>query len=210
MRSTLLLKILLATLLLPACVTINVYFPAAAAEQAADKIIGEVWGTDAEKGTPGKSTRDTQPPPQSSLEGAADMVRFAAARGLDVLIPPAAAAAEPDLNIATPAIRQLTQSMEARHTQLKQYYDSGALGLTSTGLIELRDLNTVPLPERTAVRKLVGEDNADRNNLYREIAVANGHPEWEADIRGTFAQRWVQRAASGWYFNDGSGWKQKP
>lgn len=29
--------------LLAACVTINIYFPAAAAEQAADKIIDEVW-----------------------------------------------------------------------------------------------------------------------------------------------------------------------
>lgn len=30
-------------LTLPACVTINIYFPAAAAEKAADKIIDEVW-----------------------------------------------------------------------------------------------------------------------------------------------------------------------
>jgi hypothetical protein len=29
--------------LLAACVTINIYFPAAAAEKAADKIIDEVW-----------------------------------------------------------------------------------------------------------------------------------------------------------------------
>lgn len=29
--------------LIPACVTINIYFPAAAAEKAADKIIDEVW-----------------------------------------------------------------------------------------------------------------------------------------------------------------------
>ena len=29
--------------ILPACVTINIYFPAAAAEKAADKIIDEVW-----------------------------------------------------------------------------------------------------------------------------------------------------------------------
>jgi hypothetical protein len=34
---------LLAVLALPACVTINIYFPAAAAEKAADKIIDEVW-----------------------------------------------------------------------------------------------------------------------------------------------------------------------
>ena len=29
--------------ILSACVTINIYFPAAAAEKAADKIIDEVW-----------------------------------------------------------------------------------------------------------------------------------------------------------------------
>ena len=32
-----------AALVLSACVTINIYFPAAAAEKAADKIIDEVW-----------------------------------------------------------------------------------------------------------------------------------------------------------------------
>jgi hypothetical protein len=35
--------LLLAALPLAACVTINIYFPAAAAEKAADKIIDEVW-----------------------------------------------------------------------------------------------------------------------------------------------------------------------
>lgn len=34
---------LVAVVALPACVTINIYFPAAAAEKAADKIIDEVW-----------------------------------------------------------------------------------------------------------------------------------------------------------------------
>lgn len=32
-----------AAVILSACVTINIYFPAAAAEKAADKIIDEVW-----------------------------------------------------------------------------------------------------------------------------------------------------------------------
>ena len=49
---------------LSACVTINIYFPAAAAEKAADKIIEEVWQLkDAEtqpKATP-KSTPETKP-----------------------------------------------------------------------------------------------------------------------------------------------------
>ena len=38
-----------------ACVTINVYFPAAAAEKAADKIIDEVWQLQ-------KQGASTQPP----------------------------------------------------------------------------------------------------------------------------------------------------
>jgi len=127
---------------------------------------------------------------------------------LDFIVAPAYAQA--DLNISTPAIRQLTQSMEARHAQLKQYYDSGAIGLTRDGLIEVRDQNAIPLAERNRVRKLVAEENADRANLYREIAVANQHPEWEADIRATFAERWISKAAAGWYYQDANGnWKQK-
>ncbi len=39
------LWIAFAGLALSACVTINIYFPAAAAEKAADKIIEEVWQT---------------------------------------------------------------------------------------------------------------------------------------------------------------------
>ncbi len=38
-----LLAALVASASFSACVTINVYFPAAAAEKAADKIIDEVW-----------------------------------------------------------------------------------------------------------------------------------------------------------------------
>ena len=100
--------------------------------------------------------------------------------------------------------------MEGRHAQLRKYYDSGAVGLTRDGLVEVRDQNLVPLPERTSFRKLVADENADRANLYREIAAANGHPEWETDIRTTFAERWVSKASAGWYYQDAGGaWKQK-
>ena len=106
--------------------------------------------------------------------GAQDVLLAAAASVLDFIVAPAHAQA--NLNIETPAMRQLTQSMEARHAQLKKYYDAGAIGLTRDGLVQVRDQNLVPLPERNAVRKLVAEENADRTNLYREIATANGHP----------------------------------
>jgi uncharacterized protein YdbL (DUF1318 family) len=193
-----------ALCLLSACVTINVYFPAAAAEKAADKIIEDVWGA---SGKPEAKKSDKQ---TSTAEDDPDSPILLAAAGsvLDFLIPPANAQA--DLNISTPAVRQLTQSMEARHAQLKKLYDSGAVGLTRDGLVEIRDQNLIPLPERNAARKLVADENADRSSLYREIATGNGHPEWETDIRGTFAQRWAEKASSGWWYQDAGGaWKQK-
>jgi uncharacterized protein YdbL (DUF1318 family) len=195
------LKLAACCAALSACVTINVYFPAAAAEKAADKIIEDVWG----EGQPGAGQDDRR----SAVDQDAVPVLLAAVGAvLDVLVAPAHAQA--DLNVATPAIRQVTQSMEARHARLKQYYDTGAVGLTRDGLVEVRDQNLVPLPERNAVRKLVADENADRANLYREIANANGHPEWEADIRSTFAQRWVSKASSGWYYQNRDGqWQRK-
>lgn len=190
-------------MVLAACVTINVYFPAAAAEKAADKIIDDIWG---EGGKPAAQPDDKR----SSLpQQSTDMLLAAVGSALNFIIAPAQAQAA-DLNVSTPAIRQLTQSMEARHAQLKKYYDAGAIGLTRDGLVEVRDQNLVPLPERNAVRKLVADENADRANLYREIATANGHPEWETDIRTTFAERWASKASPGWYYQDRSGaWKQK-
>lgn len=41
--------LVISAIFLSACVTINIYFPAAAAEKAADKIIEEVWQLDQEK-----------------------------------------------------------------------------------------------------------------------------------------------------------------
>jgi uncharacterized protein len=196
------LKLTALCLLLSACVTINVYFPAAAAEKAADQIIEDVWGNDAAKAG-GNKRSELRP------DTGVQRVLLAAANGvLNFIVPTANAQA--DLNIATPVVKQLTQSMEARHPQLKKYYDSGAIGLTRDGLVEVRDQNAIPLPERNAARKLVADENADRANLYREIASANGHPEWETDIRKTFAERWIERASASWYVQDAGGqWKQK-
>jgi uncharacterized protein YdbL (DUF1318 family) len=55
----------------------------------------------------------------------------------------------------------------------------------------------------------VAAENADRAALYREIARANGHPEWEAEVRKTFAQRWIERAQPGWWVQRGGAWVQK-
>lgn len=51
------LWIAMVALALSACVTINIYFPAAAAEKAADKIIEEVWQTQKSDQSAGKEQK---------------------------------------------------------------------------------------------------------------------------------------------------------
>ena len=212
------LNVALASLAFAACVTINVYFPAAAAEKAADQIIDTVTSGGSATGAPGSTVPKTAPaaPPVSSLRGGATadelpVLLVAAGRVLELLVPAAHAQAEANLDVSSPGVRAVTASMQARWGELEKYFASGAVGMTTSGLIELRDQGLVPIAERATAKRLVSEDNNDRNTLYAEIAKANGHPEWEADIRRIFAQRWVQRAAQpGWYYQDASGtWKQK-
>jgi uncharacterized protein YdbL (DUF1318 family) len=207
MRRVLPLKIALASLLIAACVTINVYFPAAAADRAADQVINDITG--------GGSTGNTTPP-QSRFAPERDpdhgLLLLAFGSLLDAAIPAAHAQdADAALNVSSPAVTRIKSSMAARFGQLEKFFASGAIGLTKDGMVDVRDLNAVALPDRATVKRLVAEDNADRAQLYTEIAKASNHPEWENDIKKSFARRWVATGAKpGWYYQgeDGS-WKQK-
>ncbi|MES0873921.1 YdbL family protein [Sinimarinibacterium thermocellulolyticum] len=180
-----------------ACVTINVYFPAAAAEKAADRIIDDVWG---ERASPAPSGET------SSLRGA--LMRSTV--GVLEWLVPAAEAAEPNLDIGSPEITRLKTQMERRFADLKPLLDKGLVGLGNDGFVAVRDPAAVPLAERNQVRSIVANENADRAALYREIAVANGQPQWETQIREVFAARWIAKAQSGWWVQDASGaWTQK-
>ncbi|OYY02779.1 MAG: hypothetical protein B7Y72_07780 [Mehylophilales bacterium 35-46-6] len=83
------------------------------------------------------------------------------------------------------------------------------MGLTKDGFIAIKDANAVPLAQRGALTSLVKDENADRANLYKEIAQANGHPEWQAEIQSTFAGRWIDKAQAGWWVQGAGGWVKK-
>jgi uncharacterized protein YdbL (DUF1318 family) len=197
--------IALMVLWLTACVTINVYFPAAAAEKAADQIIDKVWGDEASKSSLPKKPVDTQKPPNSSQGFSLPRVMALQNWGI-----PVAQAAGANLDISTPEVEALQSSLAKRFKQLNTYYSNGAVGLTSDGMVKLRDANLVPLNARAQVNKLIQGENSDRQNLYQEIASANGHPEWAGDIQRTFAKRWIDHAQKGWWYQAAGGdWKQK-
>jgi hypothetical protein len=135
----------------------------------------------------------------------------ATARTLDLLIPAAYAQAQPNLDISTPQIRAIVASLHQRFPRLKPYLASGVIGFTSGGTLAVRDQSSVPLGERVLLAQLVAQQNRDLSLLYGQIAEANGHPEWAAQIRRVFAERWAAHAAkNSWYYRDASGnWSRK-
>lgn len=188
-----------------ACVTINVYFPEAAAEQAADRIIDKVRGESTNAGDPGNTGARLQSP-----DAVADPLAVVAARHfLNLLVADAHAQGNVDFDKPSARKTALENSLANRFPQLKPFFDSGAIGVNETGVIEIRDRNLVPLKDRNSLLQLVNAQNNDWDALYKEIASLNGQPDWEDSIRRTFAGRWVAKADAGWWYREGGSWKQK-
>ncbi len=192
---------MVAAVALTACVTINVYFPAAEAKEAAKVFVEKV-------------INDAVEAPKPEAGGGGGMALVAPRRGFDPLmligIAPAYAQSQPDFNIQTPAITAIQSRMEQRFdSALRPHFDSGALGFSEDGLVVVRDAAALALKDRVPVNSAVADENRDRKAVYREIAVANNHPEWEGQIRSVFAKQWVDSAKSGWWYQRGGAWKQK-
>ena len=186
--------VVLALFVVGACVTINVYFPAAAAEKAAGEFIDKVIGPE-----------DASAPPDER-KGASNTIDLRR-----LFSPVATATAQANLEIESPAVKTIQARMAERfRSTLEPAFASGALGFTKDGLVAVRDASALPLAQRSSIQQAVADENRDRAAVYREIAVANGHPDWEADIRNTFAQQWIDKARAGWWYQDASGaWQQK-
>lgn len=191
--------------LLTACVTINVYFPAAEAKEAAKEFVEKVIGDEVSPPAPAPPT----PGGSASLRSPVDALARIDWLSL-VGIGAAHAQGQPDITIKTPAIQAIQARMAARFdAQLRAGFDAGALGFASDGTIVVRDASKLELKDRVAVNQAVADDNRDRKAVYREVAVANGHPEWEAQIRDVFARQWIASARDGWWYQSGGAWKQK-
>jgi len=187
----------LITFLVSACVTVNIYFPAAAVERAADQIVKETWGGPAE---PAK----TPPQPQSFNP-------FSPLRMASFGLVKAADAQETDINVSNPAIRALKDSIRERSNAIKPFMDRGNIGIGQDGLLVVRGTDGLNLKERADSKQLVDAENRDRENLYAEIAKANGiQKDSIPKIKVIFAKSWLDQARPGWWIQDTQGnWKKK-
>ncbi len=182
-------------LVFAACVTVNIYFPAAAIQKAADEIVDDVRGTKDQK-QPEEKKNDKQSSIIDSLRG---------------IIGPKEAHAQINIEVSTPAIRSLKQAMAANFPQLKPFYDRGAIGENNMGFVEPRDTGSLSLKDKADLNRVVSQENGNRNALYNEIMKAN---KLAADslpkIQRIFANSWRGKSQPGWWIqNDGGGWEKK-
>ncbi len=203
-----LLSVMLLSLTLISCVTINIYFPAAAAEKAAELIVDDVLKYDAPDIDQNKNSENKIENTQSQLNSrhfwANPLVAI-----VDFIIP-AAEAGQANISINSPKIRSIRNSMEKRQSKLRPYYSSGAVGFTNNGLIASVSNASLSIKQKSTVKKLIKSENRDRMALYSEIANANGHPEWQSDIQKTFTKTWINKISSGWMYQTQSGqWQRK-
>jgi uncharacterized protein len=190
------------TIFLVSCVTVNIYFPAAAIQKAADQIVDDVRKIPEQKPnqTPDQKPEDKQD--KSSLPGRFHFARLGASE---------AYAAAVDVNVSTPAIRGLKASMASRFPQLQPLYAKGAIGETNNGLLAIRDSGALSLKEKADVNRLVEQENADRQSLYAEIIRANNLDMGRlAEIQKLFANSWRDKSSSGWWIQTDTGqWAKK-
>ncbi len=123
---------------------------------------------------------------------------------------PASTQNELDIVMNTPAVLTLKKSMAARFGLLKPHLESVVIGLTHDGNVALRDAALINVNVLLTLDALILEENKDRATLYREIARANGRPEWESDLRAAFGKRWISRVPNEWvYRNDKGLWVKR-
>jgi uncharacterized protein len=142
-------------MLLFACVTINIYFPAEKVESVAGKIVDEVRGVNP------PAEKKPSPDKGSSLLKKT-LMAFTCST----------AYADEALTVSNPTIRTLKQRMKERYPRMKPYYQKGFLEEGNDGYVKIKKVGGLGLKQTRDLRGLVGAENADRKKLYLEVARA--------------------------------------
>ncbi|MCX8027442.1 MAG: YdbL family protein [Thermodesulfovibrionales bacterium] len=187
-------------LIVIACVTVNIYFPASAVQKAADEIVEEIRIERSQKKIEPK--KDEKPKQEGSLFRQSFK---------SFLFVNDAYAQQINIEVSTPAIRALKESMKGRYQYLYQFYQRGAIGENMKGYLEERDIAQLNLKERADVRNLIQQENRDRQSLYLEIISANRFgQEVLPQVERIFANSWRAKSQAGWWIQDDNGqWRRK-
>ena len=175
-------------LIVAACVTVNIYFPAAQVERTADEIVSDVYGQDAKKDGQPAPDKPTKKPDGSS-----------ALNTMLAWLGPRAAHAADATTVSNSSIRALKENIKARHAQLTPYYKAGRVCIAGNGYLQLGNTGGLPMAQLAALKRLVSADNADRRRLYQEVTKALKLPAGDtAKVEKIFASYWRGKAPGSW------------
>ena len=205
--------------LLGACVTVNVYFPAAEIEDRAEEIVEDVYDGVVEDAVETDSAEASGAPEPMSRSRralrpkAVGLSARVASIGLRPIVRfPAQPPKKVEIDVSTPIIEKIRKSLEVRFIKLAKYYERGYCGPDQNGDLAVRTLVGLDLKERALLGRLVAADNEDRADLYREILAQNDLDKSRISlVRDIFAREWIELAKPGWYYVDKRGrWQRKP
>ena len=166
-----------AILLVFACVTINIYFPAEKVETVAGEIVEEIRGTDTDKQKEEENTADKKQGYFGSRPIFTSLVTVAYAQDVT--------------QVSNPSIRGLKDRMKARYPQLKPWFTKQVLTEGDDGYVKLGATQGLGIKDKNTLRNLVTAENKDREQLYREVAKAlNIDPGQIDKVAQIFAKEW--------------------
>jgi hypothetical protein len=172
-------KRLLTVLVFPvvlifACVTVNIYFPAEKVESVAGEIVGEIRGN---KG--GGEEKPTEDNKGSFL------------RQTRLALSPSTAWAQDVTSVSNPTIRALKEKLRNNYNRMKAFYLRGNLEEGNDGYVSVKNAGALNLKERRDLNNLVNAENGSRARLYEEVAKALKIDSSQIDrIGGIFAKEW--------------------
>lgn len=196
---------------LAACITINVYFPEAAVKELAQQIEDEVQRTAGSASSPTPAPEPTPTPVAEPAAGAPEsLLSWVLSLGATTAYAAQDEVAAPE--ITNPAIRKIIDSRAARLAAVTDLKAKGVVGESNEALLVVRNLDAIQgLKERAEAQKLIKDENADRDQLFKEIAAAkNVELSQLPQIRTTYAEALRENAHPGDWIQlpDGS-WAQK-
>jgi uncharacterized protein YdbL (DUF1318 family) len=177
------------TVILTACVTVNIYFPAAEVKKAAEDIAREVRGGVVDNAPQDKSK--TSPTSWLNFSGIAH--------------------AQQELTLSNSTIRQIKKKMKDRLPAIEPYLKNGNLGEALNGFLVLKNTGGLDLRKTAEVKRLIKAENSDREDLYNAVSSALNVPASEEKrVNRIFAGEWQKTAPNGtWIEKEKDKWSRK-
>lgn len=205
------LALVLTTLVLGSCITVNVNFPESAVQRAADDFVRDLY-----RGTTAVAEADTKVDAKGDAAAVKSSVKKSSKKKSEHPAPSdvakpgephgwiidfgIASAHAQELNMHSPKAESIKARMKGRVGEIAKWKSKGAICETSDAMLVFKSPDKAG-GEAASVSKLVQSENADRDELYQEIQEVNKiQDRKQTKIRKFFAAAFRENSPAGTCF----------